>query len=149
MISANCASCKRGHGSSKNAPKSDAVAVFGLIDRIFFAVSFIFRPARLSFDAGRRPPTADGTNFETVYADCGTGGIRPRFPARGRHFYPVATSARPAPPAIRLQTWPSTNPYPLAAENIPPSRGNTRSCEPTHQAWPSPYTPSSPRPNVL
>lgn len=59
MISANCASCKRGHSSSKNDPISDAVAFFGLIDRILFAVSFIFRPARLSFDAGRRPPTAN------------------------------------------------------------------------------------------
>ena len=59
MISANCASCKRGHSSSENAPESDAVAVFGLIDRIFFAVSCIFRPARLSFDVGRRSPTAN------------------------------------------------------------------------------------------
>ena len=59
MISANCASCKRGHSSSKNAPKSDAVAVFGLIDRIFFAVSCLFQPTELSFDAGRRSPTAN------------------------------------------------------------------------------------------
>ena len=59
MVSANRASCKRGHNSSKNAPKSDVVAVFGLIDRLFFAVSFIFQPAKHSLNVGCRPPTAN------------------------------------------------------------------------------------------
>jgi hypothetical protein len=80
MVSANGAPCKRGHDSSKNAPKSDAVAVFGLKDRKLWAVSCLFRPIELSLTMGRRHPTIVCPNFETVCAGCGTGGIQPRFP---------------------------------------------------------------------